>query len=143
MGQIEITEQTIVEALGRGDYPLALSGAFSYLDGALGSTKRTNKKRMVAALRDHMPVFTRAMTRGRITINNIELMYSKMTPIEDILYDIRCNIQHDGRVDVVELVEEGRITVAPDRVELPLGVILGLIAVANAVRSADPTDGEK
>ncbi|MDO8589413.1 MAG: hypothetical protein Q7T82_20510 [Armatimonadota bacterium] len=137
MVRTEITEQSILGAIARGDYALALTGAFSYLDGSLGGTRGMNRKKMVGAIREHMRVFTKAMTGGSITIGSIHLLYSKLTPIEDILYDIRCNIQHDAKVDVVELTEEGRITVTPQKVEMPLGIILGLVAVAKAIAAGN------
>lgn len=136
MVKTEITEQSIQDSLDHKDYGLALSGAFSYLDGALGCTIGKHSKSIKNAIKENKKTFTHAMTGG-IIIGEIKLLYTKLTPIEEILYDIRCNIQHDGIVNIVEITDEPKIAVYPDRIELPLGIIQGLIAVANAIKRSN------
>lgn len=141
--RVSITEETIRACIARQDYASALNGAFSYLNGALGDTRRRNEVLMKKAIRDNLTVFVRAM-RGKTEkempggIRSFRMVYNGvLTDLQDILYDMRCNIQHDGTVNVVTLTErEIDLDAARHTVKLPLSIILGLVAIANAIKGA-------
>jgi hypothetical protein len=134
-----ITEQSILNSIESRDYGLALSAAFSYLDGALGSTRGTNQIMMKQAIKNNLIVFIRAMmnlTEKEMPggISNFTMLYNgKKEEIENILYDTRCEIQHEGIITRVEITEN-EINIRNGTVQLPLAIIRGIVAVANAIR---------
>ncbi len=139
-----VSQKSVLMAIRHQDYGLALSGAFSYLDGALGDTRRKNERMMKQAVRDNLTAFCRAMLGytekempggiGRFVI----LHNGVQRDVEDVLYDMRCSIQHKGDLNdcSVVLTENEIVWDLPNGAcGFPLSVIFGILAVADAIRS--------
>ncbi len=138
---IQISVDSIAKSVASRNYGMALSGAFSYLDRALGCTVGSNKIAMRTAIKKNLTVFVRAMlgyTEVEMPgkLNSWKMLYQgEVANLEDILYSLRCNIQHDAVVDVITCTEnEIGLDSSRNTVRLPVvPVIRGLLAVAHSI----------
>jgi len=142
--EASVSKKSVLMAIRHQDYGLALSGAFSYLDGALGDTRRKNERVMKQGIKDNLTAFSRAMfglTEAQAPggISRFVILHNGVQrDVEDVLYDMRCSIQHKGHLEEsnVVLTENEIVWDLPNGAcGLPLSVIFGILAIADSIKA--------